>query len=598
MKEVDGDIAWAGGMDASMLPYLLTDGMYHRACNVRVEQNSGDLKNRYGFECIKLVGDEDAICIYNNAKNVQAEGYYKSGGKHILVRLIDGWIVELEPITSAVYKASIRNADDRRNEQYGKAWIATVPGGVIVNDGYDLPHIVRKDSIRRSRPTQNEIGVGRMGIYLQNRFFYVDYTGKLIRYSDFRNPVSIENSKLINLVGFLVPNDDDVITAIGNRQQLMDYVEGGSLSFSTVNDTYSVDVRGDAQNWEEGNVGLGKVQESLPGVGAVSSYSYASFASNLFFRSTESGLINLYAAQQEFNQGEQYTDHAYGLLHWFDRDDRRLLSKCYTRRFGPRMFTTVAPEINKHGYCYWAGMVSMLPTSVMTGQKARTVFEGLITGVRPWCMTSFNDGNSGSKLFVDSYDKDGQTRLYQLNIELDYDIDHRGNRVEIESWLETRSYGFEDLVLQKQVKSRAYTLLNMPRNVDITVSSKTEQTGPWAEFHSGSHYVPDAHIGKNEMSLPMLTPVNSDPQGRVNVRMPKEKDSTNISFGGLGGDRFVFRQYRFDIKGAYTMGPFLAYAKGDSPGDSVAKTESEKDQKNIRQFRKSDYNYSISHGSF
>lgn len=593
MKDIDGDIAWAGGMDASLLPHLLPNGQYHRACNVRIENNSGNLKQRHGFECVTLVGNDDALCIYKYAKNLQAEGYYQHAGKYILVRLVDGWILELEPITSAVYQVKVRNLEDRRSAQYGKAWITTVPGGVIINDGYDLPHILKKDSIRRSRPNQKEIGVGRMGVYLQNRFFYVDASGKLIRYSDFRNPVSIDNSIVANLLGFVVPNDEDVITAIGNRKQAMNYVEGGSLSFSTVNDTYSVDVRGDVQNWEVGNVSYGKVQESLPGVGAISSYSYESYASNLFFRSPENGIMNIYAAQQEFGSGEQYTDYSYGLMHWLDKDDKRLLSKCYTRRVGNRLLTTVAPEFNEHGYFYWSGMVSMLPNATITGQRSPAIFEGLITGVRPWCMTSYASAHDGSQLFVDSYDRDGVTRLYRLNIELDYDIDHKGQRKEIESWVETRSYGFEDLVMHKQTKARAYTLLDLPRNVKVQASSKTEQSGPWLQFFEQEHRVPMAHVGMNEMQLPMLVPKASDPQGRINVRMPKELDGEGVSFGGLAGGRFVFRQYRLDLQGAYTLGPFLLQATGEKPGDSVTKNETEKDQKTIRQVRKSDYTYHI-----
>lgn len=589
MDKIDGDVAWSGGMDASRLPHLLPDGYFHRGCNVRIDSYSGDLKNRYGFECIKLVGDSDAICIYNNARNVQAEGYYRHGHKHILVRLVDGWIVELEPINESIYQVKVRNLNDRRGSSYSKGWITTIPGGVIVNDGYELPHIVKKDSIRRSNPSKDEIGVGRMGVYLQNRFFYVDGTGKLIRVSDFRNPISVENSKIANIKGFLVPDDKDVITAIGNRQQRMNYVEGGSLSFSTVNDTYSVDVRGDIQNWEEGNTALGKVQESLPGIGAVSAYSYENFSSNLFFRSIENGLINLGYAQSQFQDGEQFTDYSYGLMNWFSKDDQRMLSRCYTRKFGNRLYTTVAPEINRHGKVYWCGMVSMIPGTIIGGQKAPTIFEGLITGVRPWCMTSH-----GQNLFVDSYDTDGMTRLYRLNIKLDHDVNHLGDRVEIESWLETRSYGFKDLIAPKVTKARAYSLIDIPRDLEVATSSRTEHAGSWQEFFQAKHYIHRPHTKLNDYGLNVIDPVDASQQDRVNFKLPKENEGVP-NYGGLGGGKFIFRQYRFKFTGAYTLGPFLVYAASEKASEAVSPSESENDKKIARQTKLSDYNYTI-HG--
>jgi hypothetical protein len=591
----DGTVDWTGGMDAARLPYLIENNKFHRACNIRIDRKTGQLKNRFGFECIKLIGSDDDICIYNHCKNLQAEGYYRDGLSIVLVRLIDGYIIELHKITDNKYKVIVRNPDDRRNPLVSKAWITTVPRGVIIQDGQALPHIVRKDSIRRSVPSNKEIGVGRMGIYIQNRYFYVDSNGKLIWASNFRNPESIEEGEVTNIWGFMLPDDDDSISAIGARKQTLNYVEGGTLSFSTINNTYSVDVRGNRENWEVGNTSLGKVQESIPGIGAVSSYSYEPFSSNLYFRSLEDGVMDLRSTEDQFQRGEVFSSQSTELLEWLDRDSQRLLSKCYTKRFGHRLLTTVAPSINKHGYCYWNGMVSMMPEPIHANQKLPTIYEGLITGVRPWCITSYSDNSVGHETFIDSYDPDGITRLYRLNIKLDHDIDKDGNRKEIESWIETKGYVFGDLQNSKKTETREISLLDIPRDIHLKVYSRTDIKGQWIKFVDQSHYVsrykPQT---KNFYNKPVFRPIGSSSQSRSKIMLPNELDTPNPHVSSMAGRQFLSRQYRIEIKGAYSLAHLIINAElSKEASQSVTKLEDKNVNNIYRQNNILDYTYTI-----
>jgi len=587
----DGSISFIGGMDASRPPYLLEQGYYHRGCNLSISHISGKLTQRPALVHVNLVGDEDAICIYNNAKNYQAEGWYKADNAIVMLRLIDGWLLQFRHLTKGSMSVSLLNKADRRNQFISQAWITTIPRGAIVNDGESYPFIVREDGIRRSDPSKFEIGVGRMGVYVQNRYFYVDQSGKYIFVSDFRNPESLLNSALANIQGFILPEDQGTISAIGIRQQSLNSVEGGVLAFSSPNNTYSVDVRGDIQNWELANTRLGKVQESLPGIGAISAYSYESFSSDLYFRTIDQGIGNIGYFEAQSGNGSTYTSQSTEILCWLARDTTRLLSKCYTRKLGPRLITTVAPALNKYGYVFWSGLVSSRPSPIYGGRRSPDVHEGLWTGVRPWGMTSYQDQLIGSELLVDSYDADGVTRMYQLTDKLDHDTNYLGQKVEIASWLETKSFNFGDFPTPKTIEQRSYTISDIPRDLRVKVHSRKESFGPWVAFSDRLHLVPRVAYVPNEFGLPVFDPVSSSAQQRMNVSLTTEQEAKEQAASGMGGNACYSRQYRLEFTGAFSLENFLVTGKVEKA--SVSATPQEKVEKIIGQTALLDYSYLI-----
>lgn len=564
MDKFDGNITWMGGMDAARPPWTLEATKYARGCNVMIQRQSGELTNRCGFEQWQLVGD--AACLYECAKNFQAAGHYLDGNEYVQLKMVDGWILSFRPMYGNLLRVEVLNQSDRRSAVVSKGWITTVPGGAIVQDGDSLPHFINESGIRRSKGlSSNEVTVGRMGIYCQNRYFYVDASGRLIRYSDPFNPYSIRNSVLINIQGFALPEDQGQITAIGLRTQNLNYVEGGTLSFASLNSIYSVDVRGDAQDWEQKSTNVGKVQEALPGLGAASSYSYEEFSSNLYFRTLDDGVADLAYSEQQYRGGMAYTSVSAEFLEWFGRDSKVLLGKCHTKRFGHRLLTTVGPQINRHGYVYWSGLTSFQPTP--SGQSD-PIYEGLWTGVRPWALTGYDSPTNGPELWVDSYDRDGQTRLYKLNIRLDRDKTDQGYR-EIESWLETRAYHFSNIPQLKTIISRSYTLSRIPRDLEVEAYSRREAFGEWEKFYERTHYV--ARIGHDVdyFNIPYYSPIKSgSPQQRVNINIKTESTKQANCYA---------RQYRFHFKGAYTWASFYLTAEPESDTGYVDKPEKNKE---------------------
>ena len=591
MGEVrDGTAEFTGGMDTSRQPYAIEEDKYFRGCNVVVPRFTGRLSQRYGIEHVQLIGDPSC---YNNCRNFQAEGYYKSGNETILLRLVDGWILEFRKQARAVYSVRVLNPTDRRNFTVSKGWITTVPDGAIVQDGVELPHYVTKQETRRTDPNLNEIGVGRMGVYVQNRYYYVNPDGRTITAGDFRNPVSIQESIDTNIVGFIIPEETEPISAIGKRHLDLNYVEGGVLSFSSVNNTYSVDVRGDRQNWELNQSGLGKVQETVPDIGAVSSYSYEPYSSNMFFRTLDDGLMSLNHAQEQEEGSQEYYSKSLQVNNWFDRDTKELLSKCYTRKFGFRVLTTTGAELTEDGYVFWNGFISLKPDPVYNGQRLPHMYEGLMTGVRPWAMTGFQDVPDGDELFIDSYDEDGTTRLYRIDEKLDYDINHKGEPVQIESWWETRGYMFDQLGIRKKTDTRFYNITDIPRDLEVKAYSQNDNQGKWQEFYNNTHYVDRDDFSPNDKGIVALNPVGSSKQSRTHVNLPQEKDNCQCgTVGSLGGRYFNFMQYRFELKGAFKWGWFIAEADYDNNSMSITETEKPEGVRILHE-KLPDYGYSL-----
>lgn len=557
----DGNVDFSGGMDTSRRPYLLGRNQYSRGCNVIIPRNEAGVRSRFGIHHQTIVGDTNDLKVYHNCKNIQAEGWYNDGTENVLLRVVDGYVIELRRLSGNTHKIKVLNYGDRNNPNKSKAWITRVPGGAIVNDGQSLPIIVTKPFVRRSIPKNNEIGVGKMGVYVQNRFFYVDETGKLIRVSDFRNPISVLNSVVANIYGFLLPEDQYGITAIGEQRTSLNYVDGGVLSFSSENSTYSVDVRGDIQNWEEQATGLGKVQETIPGIGAVSSYSYETFNANLWMRTKELGLMSIRRSEFQFVNDDDYSSQSLEASYWFDNDTKLLLDRCYTRQFKERILTTIAPQINNYGYTFWSGLVSMNPDPNYEGsEKLPRRYESIITGVRPWCMTHVNS-NEGPELYIDSFDEDGKTRLYKIEDWSDFDVNHKGQRVEIESWIETRGYHHGDVTVLKTPTRRAYFLFDLSRNINVKVSSRAEEEGPFVEFYNTTHLVKTGDIEEKIDGRSLFQIKSFRKQSRKDIVLPQESELYCGNSTDKTNRKYFTRQDRFDFKGPYSLGMWIRDAE-------------------------------------
>ncbi len=576
----DGTISWIGGMDTSRDPANLGEIQYSKACNVVIPESLGGLKARFGLHCANLIFDNKKTKIIYQTGNVQGEGYFSNNGRLYLICVTSGYVLKFTRRSSSEFYVENLNAAKQNNSIMDKAWVITIPGGCIVNNGFDYPLHVTEDGARRTKPIKGEIGIGQMGVYLQNRLFYVDQSGKKIIASDFLQPTKFTREDT-NIEGFMCPDSNEKIVAIGRQKSILGTVEGGNLIWSSNKDIYSVDVRGTRSEWGSLGSKVGKTTETIPGFSASSSYSFEPFNTNIYFRSKQFGICDIRQSEYQFTNVDTTSNQSQEASHYLNNDTDWMLDKCYTRACNKRLFTTVAPEKNENGFVYWNGILSHCPSTIFINQGTiPRQFESVFTGVRPWCLTAVTEEKD--ELFIHSFDVDGVTRLYVMNEDSDYDINPQGDVVEIQGFVETRAYTFQNPMMFKRAERRFYKLNLLERSTKIKLFSRGESHGEWSEMWDESHLVCRANIING-----VFVPAPHKGQTRSIVNVSGEK------FPGCykSGNSFLSIQYRIEFTGPVNIDAFVITAIAIDGEKTTHKSEKECETL-IYEYRP-DYGYSI-----
>jgi len=582
----DGTASWIGGMDTSRSPVDISDLQYSRACNVFIPRSLGGVRHRDGihYQFITYRSSKDKL-LYEKG-HISAEGWFTDKGKYYLLVVVDGYVFKLTPVNKSTFAAEVLNANSP-NQVTDKHWVCRVPNGAIVNNGVNLPLYVTANSIRRTDPSNNEIGPGKMGVYVQNRFFYSNDKGNIIYASDYGNPVGIKEHGLTGIYGFSPPENQDTITAVGKQKVMLEYAEGGALMFSTRNNIYSVDVRGDRNTWASQGSRVGKVTQTVEGLNASSSYSFEAFGTNVYFRNSQFGIADLKQSQYQFAQMDGIVSESIEASYWLEHDTEWMLDKCYTRSWNSRLFTTVAPQQDDEQRVYWGGLISFHPAAIYANQEAAPRrYESLITGVRPWCVSSVKSPNEGDQLFIHSFDIDGINRLYRMVRNSSFDINSEGKRVEIEGWIETKGYDFKERFSLKKEGTKFYSLRPFNRDITIKMAARKEDTGRWIDYFTTTHKVGDSYTREANGSI---TPVTSRPQTRSQVNLPgvnfnrcKERDS------------FLWIQDRIEFTGPLHLDSFIRAGSAHTLETSVY--QEEKTSISVSYEIKDDFSYYILNG--
>lgn len=576
----DGNANWLGGMETSRAPSDLLENQYSKAINVIHPDNLNGLSARFGFRCCSVKFRNNSERRLFSDGHVQGQGYFTSGGLYYLIVVVNGYVFRLKEITHGQYYAQVININSPNSRNLSNAWVIQIPDGCIVNNGFDDPIYVTADSQRRTDPSKGEIGPGLMGVFTHHILFVVDPSGKQILPSDYNQPLKRTEYLLDGLIGFMAPDAEETITAIGKQKTILNYVEGGNLVFSTNRDIYSVDIRGPRSTWRNLNNSVGKVNETIPGFSAASSQSFEAFNTNIYFRSADHGMANLRQSEYQFNAVDVNSNQSIEANYFLANDTDWMLSNCYTRKFNHRLLTTVAPERTEDGYVYWNGILSFNPSQVRSDGSLPNRHESVFTGVRPWGLTSVSQENQRDILFIMSYDHDGVNRLYMADESLDHDVNHRGESVPIQGFIETKAYSFQARQLHKVIKHRIINFNSMPSNVSLKAYSRPATNMEWIQFHSGEFL-----IARQDSSVNHFNPITTHPQPR-NLVLPDEKSGCCSS-----GSLFEI-QYRFEFKGPIRFDWFTIEADTKSP--TLTATQPESQPKIIIHSPKKDYDYLIS----
>lgn len=561
----DGTLSWTGGMDTSRSPEEIAENQYSKACNVIIPSSLGGISCRFGFHCASLEYESRQTENIFRKGSIQGEGYFESNGRIYAIVVIDGYVLKLKKVGQKRYYVTNINFNDR-NQQTSIAWVITIPNGCIVNNGIDYPIHITENSSRRTNPSEGEIGISRMGVYVQNRLFYVDQSGRRVLASDFLQPTkfTLEGT---NIFGFICPDEDEEITAITKQKSILNYAEGGNLIWSSHKDIYSADVRGTRSDWANLQSRVGKTTETVPGFSSCSSNAFESFNSNVYFRSKQYGIANIKQSEYQFVNLDTVSDQAIEASYYLDNDTDWMLDKCYMRSCNNRLFTTVAPVVREDGSVYWNGLLSFHPAANYSnvGNIPRR-FESVFTGVRPWCITVIKAASFRDEMLIYSYDNDGVNRLYIMDENTNYDVNEQGSVVEIEGFIETKSYNSKAPFLLKSAESRFYRLNSIDRSLNVAVYSRPEIQGEWVEMWRTKHLVCRTLIEDG-----VLIPQSHKPQTRSHVSMPEEKFSNCYA---LGKD-YLSMQYRFEFKGPLNLESIILINKYKVFENTVAKQEQE-----------------------
>lgn len=582
----DGTVSWIGGMDTSRSPEEIGDIQYSRSVNTVIPRSLGGIKNRPGFVYQNLeFSNPEGEQILKKGK-VLAEGWFCVGSRYFIVVVVDGVVFRLSPKTASSFYVDALNINDRNEPSVTETWVTRIPDGVIIQNGFNLPLIIKSNSIRRSKGrSEGEIGIGRMGIYVQNRYFYVDQSGRGIRISNFLNPIGETEAQLAGIDRFVAPENGDEITAIGKQKVMLDYVTGGALVFSTRINIYSIDVRGSLNEWALLNTRVGKVTQSIDGVSAISAYSFESFGSNLYFRNSSFGICDLRQSQYQFTQFDTTIHQSIEASYWLDKDTEFLLPTCYTRAWKTRLFTTVTPERLENGIIVWHGILSMSPDATYQDRAAAPRrFESVFTGLRTVAMTTVSVPNKRDRLYVWSYDSDQNNRLYLLDENLDHDINHRGQRVEIEGFIETRGFNFKSPFQQKKSQAIFYNTQLFPRSISLKFFARNQTAGQWTFYSEMDHLVKWVNREKG-----VFKPIPLKPQVRGPIYLALE------DLRKCGGEAYITIQDRIEFKGPFHLSNFIRIANPDVPTRTVSKNETV--PLALEFTYRPDYNYLISERS-
>lgn len=577
---IDGNSSWFGGMDTSRSPSDIEKNQYSKGVNVIIPRSLGGVKTRPGFHFVNInFNSKEEKDIYEKGA-IFAEGSFKSLDEDFLVSLVDGYVFRFKITSDSSLDAEIINLNNRNIWTKVKGWCITVPGGCIINNGHDLPIYITGKTQKRLEQEKGELPIGTMGVYIQNRLFVVDKSRRIILASDFMQPTkfTLEDT---NIQGFMAPDEEEEITAVGKQNTILDYSEGGNLVWSTNKNIYSTDVRGTRSDWGSLGSRLGKTTQTVPGIAAVSSYSFESFNNNVYFRDKRFGMSDLRQSLYQYGNKDSLTNQAIEAAYFLENDTDWLLDRCYSKSCNHRLITTVAPEISDRGNVYWNGLLvfSVPVFYTNTGGVSRR-FESVFTGVRPWAITSLSSKTGKDILYIHSHDKDSINRIYYMNEDSNFDLDKNGNPKEIQGFIETKGYDYGSRLSLKTPQKRIYKLNEFDRDVSICVYARPESSGEWVLMWSKDH-----KACRNNIKDGNFHPTSSSPQVRPFEAMASEK------FGDCHkGNKFFTIQYRIEFTGPVNLDALILMAKQES-NDFTVKTEETK-TKLFYNFRK-DYCYLI-----
>lgn len=459
----DGIVDFSGGMDSYSSPSLLAKNQYAYSINCQIKPGKEGITTRPGYREISLSFDNKKTKEIFESGEIQGNGNYITRDNILIILAsVDGYILEFKQ--SSVHNFHVSAVPVKNDDTAKKAYFTSIPNGCMINDGISGQIHAKDQSYNRVNGLGN-VTAGRAGIYVQNRYFYIDEYGQSIIPSNYNDPTSLTERVINNVTAFLSP-DETEIKAIGVQRAVNKDTQGGSLLFSTRDNIYSTDISGPMSQWGQPN-GFGSVTGAVFDVAAVSPFSFLPANSNVYFRSRDLGLASLQYMQYIWNNVDIVEAQSYGGHLFFNNDPELYLDCCYSAKCNNNIYTTVSPSLSRSSV-YWEGILVCRP-----GQKGVIRYDSLYTGIRPWCFQTVKNQHGRETLYIFSKDYDDKNRLYILDESLDYDLTLSQNpKKNISSVFTTRFFNFNNPLLYKKCNSNQANISTNSEELKLIVASR------------------------------------------------------------------------------------------------------------------------------
>ena len=484
----DGFQSLEGGMNSGISPSLIQPNQVSFACNTTFRGGFAQPRPAFMEWTLDWQSDSDAEAWFL-AHPISGQTVFQlftgislicvcAGGRFFsIMRTGDyaGIVTEFTP-------------PDQRNSQYQPiTWFCQAANFLVAQNGLDVPVIFDGSTGRRSNLLANEVPVGQMMAYINDRLFLVDPTGRQIFPGDlaYSTPTSaISFTEIFQPASqggqpLSVPLELGGITGLAVTAQMNTLAGQGCLLVTTDRAVASINPIVQRNLWPTIQL------QNIAVVGnGFSSNGMAIVNGDVWGRSLDGYRSYIMAERNFVNYGQVpswgNTNQSREIARILQYDDLSKLQFSSMVLFDNRLLMTVNPQtINNGEGCYHNGIVALNFDNISNlTQKSAPAYDGLWTGIRPYgfCQGLFN---KTQRCFAFSYFPDTQVNgLFEITTVTGDD----DGKVPIDWFLETRSFNFQTPYNLKEIDSTELYLDQVSGNVNFNLKYKPSQYPCWIPY--------------------------------------------------------------------------------------------------------------------
>lgn len=505
--QLDGEVTFLGGQDASKFPDQVKPGYVYAAINATFK--NGVFGPRDPFFRHSLVFPSGGISIGGKIatpyKKIFEQGKYQAiipysiGVTPFQIIVVSGVIFLLNQQTLELQVLTPQSGPrlnqyaDRLNWSLAAKW-------VVIFDYPLYPMLIQGSTARRANPSDYEVPISNIGAFNQNRLLVAnpgneftagDPTGSLytpdapITFEEVFAPAAPYRSQ-----AFQLPTawQNNPITAMGFLQ-LIDTSTGiGPAIISTNSQISSFQTQLPRSVWDTTNT-FGQI--IVDSAGIAGQRAQVNVNSDLIFASNDGQIRSLSMSRAEQGKWSK-VPISREVQNWLVLQDPSLVKFYALTYFNNKIISTanpyrlVAKDIegnNVWDYAFGGMVVVELDNISNLSNDSPPGWAGLWTGIRPMDF-SLND----HRCFIMAKEGNINT-LWEIVPSLEVDMAEQKKRL-IKSTIYTRNYDFQDTYAYKNLLLGSFIFNHIKGQFDFKVSYKPSNASNFLLWNTFSHYVP------------------------------------------------------------------------------------------------------------